>query len=312
MKRFTPIFLLLSVISLNGVLIAAEQHETITREFIVNGPGMLVVDSDSGSIEVEGTSGSKVNILLEIDWRTADAGKIEKAKNDMHLDFNSEDNQVMATLDYEKSGGWFSGSKMPKLKWVIQVPNQFSTDLNTGGGSIEIQGLEGVIEGRTSGGHIKVAEVKGEVSVRTSGGHISCHEIEGNMELRTSGGAIQVSESDGQVMARTSGGHIELATVRGLVDARTSGGHIDATLIGPLVGDCVLRTSGGGINIVLDDAVEADLYASTSAGRVNTNVPILLDGDVKSNRVVGQIGEGGHSLQLQTSAGSIQIRKADS
>lgn len=293
-------------------LLPGAESETLTRTFGVDGPGKLVVDSDMGLIEVTGRDAAEVRIEVHIDYRTRKAGRAAKTRERMHFDFDQEGDRITAVLDYENGGGgWFGGEKSPDVTWIISLPTDMALELNTGGGSISVNGMRGQVTGRTSGGHIELQAVEGDVSVRTSGGHIACEAITGDMELRTSGGHIAVRHSAGAVDARTSGGHIEIDHVRGVVDARTSGGHIEAALAGPLRGDCSLRTSGGGIELLVDDRVSADLYAHTSVGEVMTNVPILLEGKLRSNRVVGKIGAGGPRLELETSAGSIRIFRAE-
>ena len=102
-----------------------------------------------------------------------------------------------------------------------------------------------------------------------------------------------------------------MADIQGSIEAGTSGGSVAAAISRQPSGDCRLYTSGGGITVSLAEKVAVDVDAKTSGGRVVTDLPVTttVKGEQKNNHLQGKINGGGPALQLQTSGGSIHLRK---
>jgi lia operon protein LiaG len=75
------------------------------------------------------------------------------------------------------------------------------------------------------------------------------------------------------------------------------------------VQESTLDTSGGGITVHVDANAAFDLVADTSAGSVKCELPILVQGKIKNDHLEGKVNGGGEKLKLDTSAGSISIKK---
>lgn len=128
---------------------------------------------------------------------------------------------------------------------------------------------------------------------------------------RTSSGGISLS-GVGEVNVETSSGAIDLDDVDGTVDVRTDNGRVNGR---GLKGDGVrAQTSNGAIDLGL--STPQDVRARTSNGAVSVTVP---DGRYKvSSRTSNghkDIGlrddpSGEHALDLETSNGSIKVKKA--
>jgi hypothetical protein len=215
--------------------------------------GTLEVDLSSGAIEVETHEGNEVSVEGRSGGRTR---------------FELTSDGRNARLIGRRQGFWSIFSP-GRVRVEILVPEEYSLDLDTGGGSIEIEGIHGRIVAHTSGGRIEVDEVEGPV------------------ELETSGGSIRIDDANGPVEARTSGGSIEVrfsGSPGGLL--KTSGGSIDAELP---------RDSG----IYLD--------AKTSGGRVHVETEITVKGTQERSHITGKINGGGPHLELRTSGGNIRV-----
>ena len=259
----------------------------------VESGGSLTVELDSGSVEIE-THGD-----LEVSVEASARGWGGNA-----MRFRLEGDGADARLT-GKRRGWnpFGGHR---VRVRVRIPEVFSVDVRTGGGSIEIEEVDGSIQARTSGGSIEVEGARGDVEVRTSGGKISIDEVAGDVLARTSGGGIRVSEVAGRVEVRTSGGSIQVHDIAGSVHARTSGGGISARFLDVPEGD--LETSGGSIEAEVPEDMGFDLDASTSGGRVRVEHEIALIGEIDSSRVTGRINGGGPKLRLKTSGGSVRVK----
>ena len=198
---------------------------------------------------------------------------------------------------------WLPG---PEARVRVRVPREYSLELRTTGGAIEIEAVRGAVDARTSGGSIALDGASGDVELRTSGGEIRVADLNGRTELRTSGGPINARNVQGRIEAFTSGGSIRLAEIAGEAEARTSGGDISVRFSAPPAGE--LRTSGGSIEVVIPPGTGAELEARTSGGRVEIDPALSFSGERDTSRVNGKLGPGGERLELQTSGGNIELR----
>jgi len=311
----------------------------IERTFQIGPGGKLTLQSDFGSVKVEGQERNTVQVKVDSDR------DIEEI---LDLTFTREGEELIIKGEKERISLFkFFKLKSKKVQFTIAVPKNFNLNLKTAGGRIDLSSIEGEVSGstsgggiaaekitgplnvHTSGGRIKLNEINGPVGAKTSGGGIELHDINGLVEAKTSGGRITTSrltgdatlstaggsitaeEHIGHLDARTSGGSIKIAGLRGSTIARTSGGGIQASLVEPPDGDCELRTSGGGIRLSLPRDTDAFISASTSGGSVNTDLPVEVTGKVKRSRLEGKMGSGGPKLTLRTSGGSIYIKPVE-
>lgn len=308
----------------------ADIEDTVQKSFQVGQGGTLTLETDLGSIEVTGDGGNQVKVEI---IRKVDTGSTREAKDilenlDMQFDQNGDDVNITVKYNREKEGlfRWIKNSKL-RLSFKIQVPEKYNVDLQTAGGSISVDDLEGEVNTKTSGGSLKFGEIVGPVYGRTSGGSIALEQCEGTADVKTSGGSISIGEVDGDVEAHTSGGSLRITQARGSVNASTSGGSItveevmgtiNASTSGGSVtarissqpeSDCSLSTSGGSVNAHLADNLQLDVDAKTSGGRVQTDFPVTVQGELKKTELQAKINGGGPILKLRTSGGSIYVKK---
>lgn len=189
----------------------------------------------------------------------------------------------------------------------VRVPEHYSLELKTAGGSIEIESVQGSVRAHTSGGSIELDGAVGPVDLSTSGGSLRVEDVHGDTTLRTSGGGITASDVVGAIDAETSGGPIRIGDVDGRVRAHTSGGGISVRFSGTPAGD--VGTSGGSIEVEIPEGAGAELSARTSGGRIHIEPELAVSGEIDSGRVRGRIGPGGEKLDLETSGGNIRVRE---
>lgn len=259
--------------------------------------GTLRVRLDAGSVQVE----AHAEDAVRVDARTSGAGA-----GRMDFDLRREAG-VIELVGRAEGLGLLSGLLGgPRIQVRVRVPEAFNLDVETRGGSIDVERLEGSIRARTSGGTIGVEGARGPVDLHTSGGSIRAESVEGDLQASTSGGAIRASEVAGQVEAETSGGSITLSDVRGPVRARTSGGSVSARFRGAPAGS--LETSGGTVEVSFPADAALDLDARTSGGRIEVEHPILVQGSAGPSQIAGRINGGGPTLRLRTSGGNIHVQ----
>ncbi len=257
--------------------------------------GTLSIDLDRGSVDVE--TGEDNEVRVEASASGFGSGSIE---------FELESDGQNASFR-GRSGFSFGLLGGARIKVVARVPEVYSITVNTGGGRIEIEEIDGYVEARTSGGRIEVDGATGDVRLRTSGGRIQAENIGGDLHARTSGGRIRVSDVAGHVDATTSGGRIAIDGAGALVRARTSGGSISVRFDGPPEG--TIETSGGSIEVEIPEGSALDLDARTSGGRVKVDGDVRVRGVFRSDHIEGAVNGGGPPLRLRTSGGNITLEE---
>ena len=258
--------------------------------------GRFVLDSDAGSVTVNGSSASGANVVITSD--RDDASSL--------FEFGFEDGPATARVTARRTFrfGW---PKHFSLHYEVRVPTNTRLDVKTGGGGIETFSLRGDANLNTSGGSIEVSGLSGALTAHTSGGHIRLREVGGDARVETSGGGIEVASQDGNLRAHTSGGPIRIDGVTGRVEAHTSGGSVHATFARGNTRGGTLETSGGSIRVGLDPSANLDIDASTSGGSVSSALPLQITGRISGSSLHGTLGAGGETLRLHTSGGSIYL-----
>jgi len=287
---------LLVAASISGVA-ANRRYE---KKFQVSPGGTLSVSTDAGSIIVTGTSSNEVSILVEMEGRQKDVD-----------DFDIKAEQTSGGVEVKGKShntGWriFRTYEMD-AKFTIAVPHNFNLRLGTSGGDVEVQEIQGSVEGKTSGGDVRVGKVEGKVELTTSGGNIHIESVRGNVRGETSGGDVHVTSVTGDVEGETSGGNVTVADVEGRVRAETSGGNVTVKVRGGNKG-IHAETSGGSVEIDIAKNCAADIDASTSGGDVECDLPVTVAGKIRDSSVKGTINGGGPLIYAHTSGGNIRIR----
>lgn len=278
-----------------SVAACANAESRIEKTLTLAPGGKFVLQTDSGSVTVTGSSASGARIII-----TSNRSDLDSLFN---FDFNSSDGLAQVTAR-KKTSHWFSNVN---LHFEITVPSQTSLSVKTSGGSVKVSSVQGEQDLHTSGGSIDASEIRGNLAAHTSGGSISVRDVTGDADLGTSGGGISVNSLTGSLQAGTSGGPIHIDGVTGRAIAHTSGGSIQAAFARGNNQGGELSTSGGSIRASLDPSANLDIDASTSGGSVSSDLQLRVQGTISRSKVHGTLGSGGQTLQLHTSGGSIRI-----
>ncbi len=319
-KARTAMLLLLGAV----LLAPAVSHASadVERSFDAGSAQLLLVDTDIGSIEVSTHSADVVDV------RVVRSGRYEE---DLEVRFDTDRGRIAVYGDLERGrrNGWGWGNNS-RVRFEITVPQNFDIDLETAGGSIEVDDLNGKVMARTSGGSLSFGRIEGSIraktsggsirfeggnadaDLRTSGGSIRVGDVGGRLKVHTSGGSISIGRVEGSVDAHTSGGSISVDEAVGAVNARTSGGTVTAYISEQPVGDSRLETSGGTVTVYLADHIAVDINATAGSGRVRSDFDLGQgDDDDRYNRgrsLRGSLNGGGPRLDLHSS-NSVRIRR---
>lgn len=311
-KKYSYCILITALFLFTHCLTYGNRQDIITKNYPVGSGGTLLLESDIGSITVQGADTDSVEIEILREVKTNNEKRADEILKDLDIQFNHSGDNVSIEAKYKKrgiKGFWNNIGKYLRVKYIITVPSEYNVDLHTRGGSITVEDLHGEILSQTSGGSLNFDNIKGNISGKTSGGSISIGEVVGRSNIQTSGGKIHIRLAEGPVEAHTSGGSITVEEVMGTIEAHTSGGSVTAYLSRLPDSDCRLTTSGGSITVYLSMDMSLDVNAKTTGGNVHTDFPVSIRGEIDKNSMRAQMNGGGPELYLRTSGGSIYLKK---
>jgi DUF4097 and DUF4098 domain-containing protein YvlB len=311
-KKYSYCILITALFLFTHCLTYGNRQDIITKNYPVGSGGTLLLESDIGSITVQGADTDSVEIEILREVKTNNEKRADEILKDLDVQFNHSGDNVSIEAKYKKrgiKGFWNNIGKYLRVKYIITVPSEYNVDLHTRGGSITVEDLHGEILSQTSGGSLNFDNIKGNISGKTSGGSISIGEVVGRSNIQTSGGKIHIRLAEGPVEAHTSGGSITVEEVMGTIEAHTSGGSVTAYLSRLPDSDCRLTTSGGSITVYLSMDMSLDVNAKTTGGNVHTDFPVSIRGEIDKNSMRAQMNGGGPELYLRTSGGSIYLKK---
>jgi hypothetical protein len=302
MRSVITIFLVLAV-TVVSFSDATANPKKINKTFQVTPGGSLTVNTDVGSLHVVGTSDNTVSMTAEIEGS-------DKAIAAFEVTTEQKGNDITIHGKNNNHGAWpwdWAFGRNLQVEFTIQVPRKIKLRLNTSGGGVRVNSIEGSISGSTFGGNIGMSEIKGELEFSTSGGDIIVERSSGIIRTTTSGGNINATELTGIVEMNTSGGNVRISAVEGPVRTKTMGGNIFLNVKGENKG-VYAETMGGSIMLEVPKNFAADIEANTFGGRVRCDLPITTTGKLENNKIIGTINGGGALINAHTMGGNIWIK----
>jgi DUF4097 and DUF4098 domain-containing protein YvlB len=186
----------------------------------------------------------------------------------------------------------------------------------THSGEISIGSAGASADVKTFGGDIRIGPVKGDLAAQTLAGDVRAATVGGSAKVETSGGDIRIQRVDGWLRARTAGGDIVVPLVGGSVHAETAGGDVRIAVAVRQPREGIRIVNGGGdVALMLPADFKGDLdltvtEADPSEPAVRSEFPEISisrkDGTV---RATGAVNGGGEKVQIQTSSGTIRLRR---
>ncbi len=275
------------------------QADIVNKEFTVSPGQTLEIDLETGGkVSIKGSNSNKVVVSARMTGR--DAGDID-------LRVEKSDEGVLIESEYKSSWRNHSGG----VDIEVTVPSRFDIEIETLGGSIDIDGVDGDIEGSTMGGRLDLRNLKGTIDMSTMGGGVKLVSSDVDGEVSTMGGNVELSDVTGNVKGKSMGGNVIYNNV--LPRAGSSSRPVEITTMG---GDIEVPSAPGGASVSTmggDIAVESArkfVKAKTMGGDIEIRE---VDGWVEATTMGGDIevrmigAEGDRHLDLSSKGGDIVV-----
>jgi len=274
MYRKLPVPAILCAI-LCAATIAAAAPERGSKQFAATPGGTLELDLEAGgSVKVTGDGGSGIRVDYNVDGRSGDPViDFEQTGDGLRIitRFLRHDSNQSSSIDID-----------------VHVPSPFDIELDSMGGGLEIDGLEGTFRGKTMGGKLNLHDVRGEARIKTMGGKIVLTDSDLDGSLETMGGEVLFRDVNGDVKGSSMGGPVRFERVYRR-DGTVARPERVEDVPGMTDGTVQISTMGGGIDV--DDAPEGVA--------VHT-----MGGDI-------EIGDAERFAKATTMGGDIRIKAVD-
>ncbi|MCM2317414.1 MAG: DUF4097 domain-containing protein [Thermoanaerobaculia bacterium] len=267
------------------------------------GPGQtLEVDLESGgAITITGVDGNSVTVKTTKKGRNA---------SDLEVRVEQSKRGVRIETSHEKARRNWSGG----VDVEVTVPRRFNADLETMGGAIRIDGVEGELEGSTMGGALDLKNLKGKLKLSTMGGSVTLASSDVDGEVSTMGGDVVFRDVKGDVKGSSMGGDVRYENVTRAdggavskpVEISTMGG--DITVASAPAGASV-KTMGGDIHIA---SAKQHVKATTMGGDIEIAAvdggatASTMGGDVEVT-MIGDPSSGKRDVELESMGGDITL-----
>jgi len=165
------------------------------------------------------------------------------------------------------------------LTATLDVPPRTAVDLTTGGGNMQVSGIQDDVTLDSAGGDVGISGIGGAADLLTGGGNVTASDLGGILTFTTSGGDVNGSGLfSPHVTMSTGGGNVTLVFTQVPDDVRIS-------------------SSGGDVTIVLPHGSTSYAIQSNAGG-----------GDYHAS--VPTNDASGHKIKLDTGGGNISIAQA--
>ncbi|MGH9453672.1 MAG: hypothetical protein ACRD2O_06835, partial [Terriglobia bacterium] len=218
--------------------------QALTCDIPAQPGGQLIVRADQGPVSVSTGGSDHVECSVSLRAHSRDESRARYLLDQFELTARrSGEGSVYLSGRFNSSR---HHSESVSAQYQLQVPRRFNLDLQTSGGSLHVDSLDGTLRGETAGGEIETGDVTGPVHLETAGGSIKLGNIGARLDARTAGGNVDVGNVKGDAYLETSGGGIVAGIVDGTLRAKTAGGDI---VLQAAAGPVVVETAGGQIRL---------------------------------------------------------------
>ena len=292
--RFLPLWACLCVLVTAPAVADNDIKDTVRKSFKVRSGGTFYLDADRGNVEIETTRDYLVEVEVERTVDVKDRDEAKKVLEGHELEFFQEGDDVRVRSRFERDAGvwgrWRDGDRV-KLRFVVRVPERYNVDFSNGAGNVEIDDLDGEVEGRTGAGNVVIGTVGGAV------------------EISTGSGNVDVDGAKDRVEVNTGAGNVTLQNVQGEVRANTGAGNIVARITKQPRGDSRLETGAGNVTVYLEEDISCTVDATASIGSAQTDFPLRTGGKWVRRSFEGTINGGGPQIYLRAGVGNVSLKK---
>lgn len=288
-------FLLLTTVGLAATSSSADTFvRDLSREFSVSGKGTLVIDVGSSNIEVRPGPDGQVSLQIVLSVKASSEEKANTSFDRIVPEFSQNDTHVELRLSEDRGPrSWFPFGRppSPSVLVVVTCPPDFDLSLDTGSGSIDVEGISGKLAFDTGSGSVRGRLLHGHIAADTGSGSIKFLDVSGSLQADTGSGSIAAKGAIEQFAADTGSGSV----------------HIQSTV--PLARNSFADTGSGTILLQLPHQASFHLEAHTGSGAlaISSAFPNPSPPSADPRSVNASFGASQPLIRLDSGSGSIRV-----
>jgi hypothetical protein len=161
------------------------------------------------------------------------------------------------------------------LNATLDVPSHTAVDLTSGGGNMNISGIQGNVTLDSAGGNVGISGIGGTADVLTGGGNLTANDLGGVLKFTTSGGEVDGSGLfSPHVTTDSGGGNVTLVFTRvpDYVKIGSSGGEITIVVPSGTASYAITSNASGGnyhASVPTNDASRHSIRVDSGGGNIS-------------------------------------------
>lgn len=181
------------------------------------------------------------------------------------------------------------------------------------GNDVEISGIQGnvAIDGDFIGS-IEVDNVSDTTRFNSSRTDLTLLRLQGRLEMDS--GSMQVSDALGNIKLNTRNRDVELDNVAGRIDVSDAHGNVAITLKKPPKDEVAVTNDSGAVDLAMPSNSTFEIAAASKSGEINSDFQggsLDQTNADESSSLTGKVGARGPKITINTSYGTITLRKSD-
>ncbi len=283
---------------------------TAPQSIAVSPGETLVLDLETGgSVEVSGWDEPRVAVEARLGGRDA---------KDTRVDVERVGDGVRVFSRYVDPGS----SRSSSHEFVIHVPRHFNVSLDSAGGGLSIENVEGVFRGTTGGGNLNLRNLKGRAKLTTGGGEIEVTDVDLDGHVTTGGGRVNLSNVRGGLRGSSGSGPVIRSGVHSDTDSETRSETRSSTTSGSVttyiddaptkrhsLGRGAVQIEKAGGSVELDDAPHGAVIRTGGGTIIVGAANDFVDATTGGGRI--EIGPVAGSVRASTGAGNVAVILVD-
>lgn len=287
------------VSEITGVAYTFEEVQSLVVDDAITS---LYAETKNGKIQVEPVLEDKITVVATYRISVLDEDQAKHIRERYKLKTQVTNGQYRVEVE-PSSTNWMNVG----IDFTIFVPRDIAIDVKTTNGTVEIEGVDEILQVRTSNGSIIVRDSKGQRAViKTTNGRVEVQHFTGKMDIDTTNGRVHVENFTGTLEIDTSNGGVEINRMTGGLRVETSNGKIFVKN-GTPTDDWELETTNSSIEVELTQSGSYRYNFATRNGKINASNPPFVDASDRKDRVQGSINGGEIELDFSTTNGNITV-----
>jgi DUF4097 and DUF4098 domain-containing protein YvlB len=292
------------------------------RSYTVSGPLRLELANASGSVQIIGTTDSRVHIHGEVRARGFLFNNPEKQAREL-----SSNPPIEQKPDIIRVGKELTRLNGVGIDYTIELPRNAEVSTSVASGAQTVRDLQGPVKIDSASGSISVSKIEKSVQVNsasgtitvqdlgddfragTASGNVTAANVRGDIRIHGISSSINISAPGARVEASTTSGSVEIAGAGNDVTANSVSGRVSVTGNPSGNGYWNLKTTSGSVEVAVPPTANFHLSAQAVSGDINAGIPIVIE-DQDKHSLRARVGNAGGRVEIHTVSGGIKVQPA--